>query len=287
MKQIKRLFQMLALVMVLSVLLPSIIPLSKLSVAQAATVKLNKKTLTLEVGKSETLKITGTKSKITWSSSNKAIATVSTKGKITAKKAGKATITATVSKKKYSCTITVKKAVNKYIKNAPFSAREATLGKIKFVYPKDWTNNVNLEDGSQLMTMLYPSNADILTGTSKIEIIITETAEMAKPELSDVKEFIESPEIQMFLAAQYGVTLDASISKLKFSEFKATLGTAIKMEFETAATEGGSQTMKQCVYILFLDNYTFVLYTTDIGDGKKLKLTEIAEYMVNSISLVK
>ena len=88
MKSIKRLIKVLALVMALSVLSPSIIPLSDLSVAEAATVKLNKKKLTLEVGKSETLKLTGTKSKITWSSSNKSVATVSTKGKVTAKKAG-------------------------------------------------------------------------------------------------------------------------------------------------------------------------------------------------------
>ena len=186
MKSIKRLIKVLALVMALSVLSPSIIPLSDLSVAEAATVKLNKKKLTLEVGKSETLKITGTKSKITWSSSNKSVATVSTKGKVTAKKAGKATITAKVGTKKYSCTVTVKKATVQDSSKAPFTPQEAKLGNISFQYPKDWTNNVLLGEGSQLMTLLYPSNADILNEASYIAIIISET-DMPVPEASDLK----------------------------------------------------------------------------------------------------
>lgn len=76
--------------------------------ASAAKVKINKKTATINVGKTVQLKITGTKSKVKWSTSNKKIATVTQKGKVTGKKAGKATITAKVGKKKYKCTVTVK-----------------------------------------------------------------------------------------------------------------------------------------------------------------------------------
>lgn len=80
--------------------------------ASAATVKLNKATLTLTEGASYTLKVTGTKNKITWSSNNKTIATVSSKGVVAAKKAGSATITATISKKKYACKVTVVEQFN-------------------------------------------------------------------------------------------------------------------------------------------------------------------------------
>lgn len=45
---------------------------------------------------------------IKWNSSKKAVAAVTSKGKVTAKKAGTAKITATVNKKSYSCTVTVK-----------------------------------------------------------------------------------------------------------------------------------------------------------------------------------
>lgn len=86
-------------------------------VVQAASVKLNKSALSLNVGQSSTLKVSGTKSKVTWSSSNKSIATVSSKGKVTAKQAGSATIKAKVGKKTLKCKVTVKEQ---------FSATEAT-----------------------------------------------------------------------------------------------------------------------------------------------------------------
>ena len=78
-------------------------------------VELNKTSLTLDVGKSETLTATITPSNatdqnVTWSSNNKSVATVDTSGKVTAIKAGTATITATAadgSGEKATCTVTV------------------------------------------------------------------------------------------------------------------------------------------------------------------------------------
>ncbi len=57
-------------------------------------IKLNKTKVTLNKGKTYTLKVTGTKKKVTWSSSNKKVAIVNSKGKVTAKKKGIAYITA-------------------------------------------------------------------------------------------------------------------------------------------------------------------------------------------------
>lgn len=77
--------------------------------ARAASVKLNKSKLTLEVGTSKQLKVKGTKAgKVKWSSSKKKIATVSKKGKVTAVKIGKTDIIAKVGKKKLKCRVTVK-----------------------------------------------------------------------------------------------------------------------------------------------------------------------------------
>ena len=59
-------------------------------------------------GKSQTLKITGTKKKVTWKSSNKKIAKVSISGKVTALKVGTVTITGTVSGRKFTCQVIVK-----------------------------------------------------------------------------------------------------------------------------------------------------------------------------------
>ena len=67
--------------------------------AQAATVRLSKKTLTLEIGKSAILRMQGTDKATRWSSKDKEIATVSTTGKVTARQAGNTSIYAKVGKK--------------------------------------------------------------------------------------------------------------------------------------------------------------------------------------------
>ena len=76
--------------------------------AKAVTkVKINKKYATLSIGETVKLKITGTKKKVTWKSSNKKIATVTSKGKVKGIKEGMTTIIAKVDKKKYTCTVIV------------------------------------------------------------------------------------------------------------------------------------------------------------------------------------
>nr|DAG83085.1 MAG TPA: Tail tube protein [Caudoviricetes sp.] len=71
------------------------------------TPTINKKSIKIKVGSSYTLKLKGTKQKITWSSSNKNIATVNSKGLVKGKKAGKCIITAKINKKKYTCSVIV------------------------------------------------------------------------------------------------------------------------------------------------------------------------------------
>lgn len=76
--------------------------------------KLNKTALTLNLGETDTLEVSGLMDRrVTWSSDNKAVATVKN-GKITPKKAGKCTITAKLSSRQYlpakklTCKLTVK-----------------------------------------------------------------------------------------------------------------------------------------------------------------------------------
>lgn len=74
----------------------------------AASVSLNKKSVTLTAGDSTVLKVKGTKKSVKWTSSNKKIVTVTKKGKVTAKKPGSATVYAKVAGKKLKCKVTVK-----------------------------------------------------------------------------------------------------------------------------------------------------------------------------------
>lgn len=110
MKKTKRIIGAVCLAIVMAMVAPVIVPSlsGTVTVEAASKVKLNKKKATVYVGKSTQLKVTGTKKKVTWKSSNKKVATVTRKGKVTAKKKGTATITATVSGKKYTCKVTVK-----------------------------------------------------------------------------------------------------------------------------------------------------------------------------------
>jgi len=110
-----------------------------------AAVKISKKKATLEVDATLKLKITGTKSKATWKSNNKSVATVDKNGLVTAVSEGQATITATVDSKKYTCVVTVvdsNKDTSKssittstdfedYL-NSTYSSINTPMGKIQF-----------------------------------------------------------------------------------------------------------------------------------------------------------
>ena len=78
-------------------------------VVEAASIRLNKTSITMYTGQTSTLKVSGTSKKVTWSTSNKKVATVSYRGVISAKSSGSATITARVNNKNLKCRVTVKK----------------------------------------------------------------------------------------------------------------------------------------------------------------------------------
>lgn len=77
-------------------------------VSAAKTVSLNKTSGTIKVGDTLKLKLKNAKGKISWSSSNKKVASVTSKGKVTALKAGKTNIIAENEGKKYKCVLKVK-----------------------------------------------------------------------------------------------------------------------------------------------------------------------------------
>ena len=101
MKKCRKLLSMMLIATIMVTLMQTNLSSAK------AKVKINKSKITLTVGKKAKLKVTGTKQKITWSSSNENVAVVSSKGKVVALKKGTAKITAKVQKKKYYCKVTV------------------------------------------------------------------------------------------------------------------------------------------------------------------------------------
>lgn len=96
MKQMKKLLAfVLAFAMIITIYQPS--------AAYAATkkIRLNAKTMTLQVGQKKTLKVknAGKKAKLKWSSNKKSVATVSKKGVVKAVKAGNTVVTCKVTTK--------------------------------------------------------------------------------------------------------------------------------------------------------------------------------------------
>ena len=91
-----------------------ILPMTAVRVYAASAVKLSRNKLTVSVDDKQTLKVTGTTKKITWSSSNKKVARVSSKGVVKALKAGKATISAKVGGKQLKCKVTVYETIGIY-----------------------------------------------------------------------------------------------------------------------------------------------------------------------------
>lgn len=113
-----------ALLMTAIILTAIVIPGS----VQAATVTISKARATMEVDSTLTLKISGTSTKATWKTSKRSVATVSTSGAVTAIAEGETTITATVSKKKYSCVIRVGDSTQEEVTAKKGTITELTTG---------------------------------------------------------------------------------------------------------------------------------------------------------------
>lgn len=108
------------------------------------TVTLSRKSATVLVGKTTTIKVKSTypsKETVTYKSSNTKVATVDKKGKVTGKKAGTATITVTSkSKGKATFKVTVKKpTVTLSKKSASVKVGKTTTIKVKSTYPSKET----------------------------------------------------------------------------------------------------------------------------------------------------
>ena len=112
--------------------------------------KLNKKKITIKVGKTKKLKIKNLKGKkVKWKTSNKSVVKIKKTKKKTVvqlkgKKAGTATITAKVGKKKFKCKVTVKAAKNNTSNNT--NNTEVTVITEKEVKQQEAALNKKYED---------------------------------------------------------------------------------------------------------------------------------------------
>lgn len=81
---------------------------NKVLKCRVRVIDINKQTVTLKVGESDTLSIKGMKGKVAWSSKDKSIATINKKGKVIGISKGSTVVYGKIQGKTVSCKITVK-----------------------------------------------------------------------------------------------------------------------------------------------------------------------------------
>ena len=124
-----------------------------------AAVRISKTSVSVNVNRTVMLKVTGTKAKVTWTSSNKKIATVNSKGVVKGVKKGTATIKAKVSNKTLKCKVTVKKPAA--AKKSKSSSKGSKISK------EQYANFRNVHTGRIAPKVLYRCMNPLIPNSSK------------------------------------------------------------------------------------------------------------------------
>lgn len=214
MKRFKKLSMMLLVCLLLSVVA---MPVS----ANAA--KLNKKNVSLNVGKTYTLKATGIKGKITWTSSKKSVATVSSKGVVKAKKKGTAVITAKYGKKKLTCKVTVKQPVTSIkLSKTSISLNEGKTYSLKTsIAPKNADNKAVVWKSSN-KKIATVSSKGIVAAKSAGTATITATAKDGSGKKSSCKVTIKGSSNSKILIQELKFDIKERIIVLLPDQYKDT-----------------------------------------------------------------
>lgn len=146
-------------------------PAAMHQVKAAKKVKLTYKTITLERGKTKTIKLTGTKIRPKWTSKNKKIVSIKRTGKmtaaITAKKRGTTYIYAKVRKKTYRCKVKVKNpSTNKQTpsKQDPDTSTENTPDPSTQVTQTPGTDTSNADAGDYSISKIHTGDGTYYDG---------------------------------------------------------------------------------------------------------------------------
>lgn len=271
----------------------------------AAAIKISKKSAAISVGDSLTLKVNGTSKTPVWTTSNKAVATVSSNGKVTGKKAGTVKITAAVNGVRYTSSIRVIKS--------SFPVKQAALNSLTTVVPKDWSikaEDLNLgaeTDDLPAIKQLTAAPKKASGSKSSVTMILygTETVPTItskdKEDMQTARELLKSYSYTLLsyrLKESLSSQLKASGSDIRMynhrqSDFSSKAGTALQSEISatiTTKTSYGekSQKLKYTCYslITYMSN-TFIyaeIYITDYYDSK-INLDELGRLMLDSITI--
>lgn len=273
MKSIRMKVMVIVLAVVVAVTGPVTIPFTgNVAVAEAASVKISESELTMEIAATTTLKVTGTKSKVTWKSSNKKVASVTSKGVVTAQSVGTANITATVNKKNYTCKVTVILGPNPYQTTADF--QEIQMAGLSFVAP-----SVYELSGDEISEGSFQANLKLPNSKSSITVIATMTGKAASS-YEDVAASLKSvtaKELQKSYDATYGAgtTEVSDFNTFKYESQNGTTSFAYSFMLTSETASG-----RMISYNLSIDDYSIEVVSLDV-EGYDIYVD--AEYLIDSL----
>lgn len=197
-------------------------------------IKLNKTLLSVEIGETYTLNMSGTTKSVTWSSSNKSIATISSKGVVKGIKAGSATITATVSGKKYTCKVTTTIAkINKtsLLLNVGSSYTLSMSGTTKTVIWSSRDKSIATVSSKGVVKGIKAGTTTIIATISNkkynCEVTIKETFDAAKAHTAMVKtEHNLGTELVVILDNTYSFPISVEATAVYYDINGNMLGTS-------------------------------------------------------------
>jgi len=279
-KWIRKCSAVLAAALVLSLVVPAIVPAASVTKVEAAEVKLSDKKVKLEVGETYQLELEGTESEAKWKSKKNKVASVDQDGVITAKKVGKTNIIVTVDGQKYKCKVTVVRAENPYVAEAPFEAVEYYNKDAGYsiAAPKGW-KNMTVEGGNA-----FVPNEESESGITVALVVNEET----KAEYYDLyKEFMKAIYTEETLNEALAGEAVVDENGVQFRELETENGKVIVMEVGFDNPEGNEH-MVMVVYALYMDGMGYEIDVMDCGDYEgEMTLAEIAEYMIQSFQYYK
>ena len=239
---------------------------------------LSKKSLALKAGTTKTLTVKNTKATVTWSSSNKKVATVKKKGNtkavVTAVSKGTAVIKAKVGSKTLSCKVTVK---NTLVKKMVLSATRATLtvgGKLR-LKAKIFPSKATLKDvtwTSSKKAVATVTKKGIVVARKRGKAVITAVAQDGSNVKASCKLTVKNPVVSSS-SAKYSISADGSIRKIGDTVqlgVKATPST-VKTTFTWSSSDTDVATVSKSglVKVIGYGSATITATSTD-GNGTTL-----------------
>ncbi|MCD7824522.1 MAG: hypothetical protein LUH14_00915 [Clostridiaceae bacterium] len=231
-----------------------------------AKVNLSTKKLTVEVGKTATLKLKNNKKKASWKIvSGKKYITLKSKKKtsvkIVGKKAGTAKVKAVVGKKKYTCTVTVKKAAS--TSNSSSKATES---------PDSTSSDSSSEDSSNTET-----DTSDMTDEQKET---TETNQAVEKNSSDQTALTALIKAQRKL----GAVLSDDFDDGRYYKWDTSSGRLIGLYWNEAGLSG-KMTFEDLPELLYLECDSNSLTAIDVSQNVKLIELSCADNLIDTLDL--